>query len=303
MESFTFDHLPLPCLHLGYRTLAGGRLYWCISYLHHEFALCGYVRKPYQMLRTVKKMIEDNLVPFVDLERDLVLKPIDCQGKVNRSVCSTSVVITAVAVYYSTNQTEKKVKDVCKAWIVAMCDLVVAMVKALKYNLAMQPPDHDDTPITLMPSGVVAGWNSFMRKLNKAANDLWTSMHPEAPGDGVALCDVLLFCTSCRRSSGVTKKSREHVLSMWLSLLEKIASNVDSYVLHVYGTMHNLTACPRLLRTKSKRARGSIDAETAWSVLERSQELALTPEDVVAVKADQLQLQAVHKIAGWRLHS
>ena len=25
-------------------------------------------------------MIEDNLVPFVDLERDLVPKPVDCQG-------------------------------------------------------------------------------------------------------------------------------------------------------------------------------------------------------------------------------
>ena len=224
-------------------------------------------------------------------------------GTVNRSVCSTSVVITAVTVYYSTNQTEKKVKDVCNAWIVAMCDLVVAVVKALKYNLVMQPPDHDDTPITLMPIGVVAGWNSFMQKLNKAAKDLRTSMHPEALGDGVALCDVLLFCALCRRSSGVTKRSREHVFSMWLSLLEKIASNVDSYVLHVYGTIRNLKACPRLLRTKSKRARGSIDAETAWSVLERSQELALSPESVVAAKADELQLQDVSKIAGWRLHS
>ena len=129
-------------------------------------------------------------------------------------------------------------------------------------------------------------------------------MHPETPGDDVPLCDVLLFCTSCRRSYGVTKKSREHVLSMWLSLLENVASNVDSYVLHVYGTMHNLTACPRLLRTKSKRPRGGcIAAETAWSVLERSNELALTPQEVVAVKADQLQLQDVHKSAGWRLHS
>ena len=218
-------------------------------------------------------------------------------------MCSTSVVVTAVTVYYSTNQTEKKVKDVCRAWIVAMCDLVVAVVKKLKYNLAMQPPCHDDTPITLTPMGVVTGWSGFMLKLNKAAKDLWMSIHLEAPGDGVALSDVLLFCASCRRSFGVSNRSRSHVLSMWLSLLDKVASDVDRYVLHVYGSMHNLKTCPRLLRTKSRRARGSIDSETAWSVLVRSQELALTPESVVAVKADELQLRDVNKIVGWRLHS
>ena len=218
-------------------------------------------------------------------------------------MCSTSVVVTAVTVYYSTNQTERKVKDVCRAWIVAMCDLVVAVVKNLKYSLAMQPPCHDDTPITLTPIGVVTGWSGFMLKLNKAATDLWMSMHLEAPGDGVALSDILLFCASCRRSSRVTNRSRSHVLSMWLSLLEKVASEVDSYVLHVYGSMHNLKTCPRLLRAKSKRVRGTIDAETAWSVLERSLELALTPESVVAVKADGEQLRGVHKIVGWRLHS
>ena len=89
------------------------------------------------------------------------------------------------------------------------------------------------------------------------------------------------------------------------ALCFKIASLVSPamgvFVLDVYSKDHDTAVLPKLLRSGGKVKGGMVDAEAAWSILQRSRELyGASPETVVEVKNDEASFDGVSHTAGSR---
>ena len=151
VQAFTFDWPDLPLLHQGYRT-RDGSVFWSLQFLHHELCAHGYSKKPYQLMASVRELLQD--VPFIDVGVHTLAKPAASEtAKVPHHLLTTSSVLAAITGWMSRNQTEKKIKKACAGWACCFCEAYVTYVKRKKTDITLEP----GTPIVLNRLGVATG--------------------------------------------------------------------------------------------------------------------------------------------------
>ena len=294
VRSLVVDLPGLPCFHKGYVRCADRKVFWTIHQAHHALQQQGLTIKLNKFVATVDKAVRD--VGFANITLDVRKRPPgDADGLVPFNIASTVTILAYAAAGISFNQTKAPIKSSLASWVSAAVRLALETMghQASSSSGPVSNVDlgHSGMSLQVFPnSGIVRGWGDFIWTLRAKTRALWTEFQAsEGSPETTMLLDVVMFLCKCRRLAAVSPGCRVALDTVLEQLLVAVTKHVDEYVVVLYPLTHGArSSIPDVLRSGGRVKGGGVDAETAWQVLERANEVyGATPELVIAVKSDE----------------
>jgi len=187
---------------------------------------------------------------------------IDCYLASSNAVVALACMMTVV------NQVRQPIKRIAKGWLNG---IVARALEGHSKRRCRHVLTLLDTNLTITEAGHVFGWEPFIRMLNPAIQSEWRLHLAEQQCDVITVGTLLQFVIANSHSKHATDNTKEVLMDALSEFLNNfVVPCFEHYVLAVYAAASGLTALPRVLRFSSGRICGTLDRESAWSVLERT---------------------------------
>ena len=286
--------------------LHSGSLVWCVNAFYHCWKQNGATTPIHKFMEVWEGQVAGyRFITPADIRRKQNVPNVDLHLYVPSSTMSTVAVIATFVQMINSNQTNPSLCSLAEVWLTACCQRAFEALESngVPCNIAV-----GDVVLIVMPSGEVRGWGSVINLLNESIRKQWLVYSATAGFDKVRLDQLLVWAVKHVGIKTALQRTRGILNEVISGLIEMLQPLVDQYVLGIYSERHSLTELPRILRNPSGRSTGNIDAETAWSVMERARMCArCSVTTILAVKSCDPELLGVsdrngHKWAGKELN-